>query len=156
MTVQKIMLVEDDPDIQVVARMSLKAGGVGEVVVVNNGEECLARIGEAKPDLVLLDVMMPKLDGYETCRRLKADPGTRTIPVIFLTAKAQQFEMKHGLDLGAIGYLIKPFDPTTLPSQIRALLDGAATLTTETPPRCRSKPGSDKDGATLTEDIREA
>ncbi len=127
MRVQKIMLVEDDPDIQVVARMSLKAGGVREVVVVSNGEECLARIGEAKPDLVLLDVMMPKLDGYETCRRLKADPATQSIPVIFLTAKAQQFEMKQGLELGAIGYLTKPFDPTTLPAEIQTLLDGVRT-----------------------------
>ncbi len=123
MSPETVMLVEDDADIQVVARMSLKAGGIRNVVVVGNGEECLAKLGEVKPDLILLDVMMPKMDGYETCRRLKADPATRSIPVIFLTAKAQQYEMKHGLELGAIGYLIKPFDPTTLHSEIVALLE---------------------------------
>lgn len=122
MTLHKVMLVEDDPDIQVVARMSLKMCGIPNVVVVNNGEECLAKVGEVHPDLILLDVMMPKLDGYETCRRLKADAATKDIPVIFLTAKAQQFEVKHGLELGAVGYLVKPFDPTTLHKEILNVL----------------------------------
>ncbi len=122
MTLKTVMLVEDDPDIQVVARMSLKVCGIPNVVVVNNGEECLAKVGEIHPDLILLDVMMPKLDGYETCRRLKADPATKEIPVIFLTAKAQQFEVKRGLELGAVGYLVKPFDPTTLHSEILNVL----------------------------------
>ncbi len=122
MSLNKVMLVEDEPDIQVVARMTLKKGGVREVVVAGNGEECLARVGEVKPDLILLDVMMPRLDGYETCRRLKQNPETRGIPVIFLTAKAQQFEINQGLELGAIGYLVKPFDPATLHAEIVSLL----------------------------------
>ncbi len=122
MALNKVMLVEDDPDIQVVARMSLKISGIPNIVVVSNGEECLAKVGEFQPDLILLDVMMPKLDGYETCRRLKADPATQRIPVIFLTAKAQQFEMTHGLALGAAGYLVKPFDPTTLHKEIMNVL----------------------------------
>ncbi len=122
MTLNKVMLVEDDPDIQVVARMSLKMCGIPNVVVVSDGEECLAKVGEVRPDLILLDVMMPKLDGYETCRRLKADATTKEIPVIFLTAKAQQFEVKHGMELGAVGYLVKPFDPTTLHSEILNVL----------------------------------
>ena len=125
MTLSKILLVEDDLDIQKVVRMSLKFRGVREVVVANNGEECLAVVNQVKPDVILLDVMMPALDGYETCRRLKADPETRSIPVIFLTAKAQQFEMKRGLEVGGLGYLIKPFDPMTLQDQIVALLDQA-------------------------------
>ncbi len=122
MTISKILLVEDDPDIQKVARMSLKLRGVQEVVVAEHGEECLALVGQVKPDVILLDIMMPKLDGYETCRRLQENQETRSIPVIFLTAKAQHFERKRGLALGARGYLIKPFDPMTLYDQIVALL----------------------------------
>ena len=122
MTLSKVLVVEDDVDIQKVVRMSLKVRGTKDVVVVSNGEECLAVAGELKPDLILLDVMMPKLDGYQTCRRLKQSPETQAIPVIFLTAKAQQFEMKQGLDAGALGYLVKPFDPMTLHDQIVAML----------------------------------
>ncbi len=122
MAIKNVLLVEDDPDIQVVARMSLKMSGIANITVVNNGEECLAKVGQVKPDLILLDVMMPKMDGYETCRRLKADPATQAIPVIFLTAKAQQFEISHGLGLGAAGYLIKPFNPSTLHDEILGVL----------------------------------
>ena len=124
MTLSKVLVVEDDVDIQKVVRMSLKVRGTKDVVVVSNGEECLAVAGELKPDLILLDVMMPKLDGYQTCRRLKQSPETKAIPVIFLTAKAQQFEMKQGLDAGALGYLVKPFDPMTLHDQIVAMMSG--------------------------------
>ncbi len=122
MTLSKVLVVEDDVDIQKVLRMSLYVRGTKDVVVVSNGEECLAVAGELKPDLILLDVMMPKLDGYQTCRRLKQGPDTKAIPVIFLTAKAQQFEMKQGLEAGALGYLVKPFDPMTLHDQIVAML----------------------------------
>ena len=122
MTLSKVLVVEDDVDIQKVVRMSLKVRGTKDVVVVSNGEECLAVVGEMKPDLILLDVMMPKLDGYQTCRRLKQNPDTKAIPVIFLTAKAQQFEMKQGLEAGALGYLVKPFDPMTLHDQIVGML----------------------------------
>ncbi len=125
MHLSKVLLVEDDTDIQKVVLMSLKFRGVTEVVIANNGEECLALVSQVKPDVILLDVMMPSLDGYETCRRLKANPDTRAIPVIFLTAKAQQFEMKQGLEAGAAGYLIKPFDPMSLHDQVVALLDQA-------------------------------
>jgi len=123
MNLTKILLAEDDPDIQKVAKMSLKFSGVANVVVVDNGEECLEAARSEKPDVILLDVMMPKLDGYETCKRLKQDAETRDIPVIFLTAKAQQFEKKRGLTLGAIGYLTKPFNPMTLNQEIISLLE---------------------------------
>ena len=122
MPLSKILLVEDDVDIQKVVRMSLKLRGIKDVVVVENGEECLAVVGEVQPDVILLDVMMPKMDGYETCRRLKANPDTQGFPIIFLTAKAQQFEIKRGIQEGAIGYLTKPFDPMTLHDQIVAML----------------------------------
>ena len=126
MTLKKVLLAEDDPDIQKVAKMSLKFAGIAEVVVVDNGEDCLAAASRERPDVILLDVMMPKMDGYEACKRLKANPETQGIPVIFLTAKAQHFEVKKGLDLGACGYLTKPFNPMTLHSEIKALLDQAA------------------------------
>ena len=126
MTISKVLVAEDDLDIQKVVRMSLKVRGVQEILVASNGEECLALARDLKPDVILLDVMMPKLDGYETCRRLKQDPQTSSIPVIFLTAKAQQFEMKQGLEVGGLGYLIKPFDPMTLHDEIVALLDRQA------------------------------
>jgi CheY-like chemotaxis protein len=124
MSILKVLLAEDDPDIQKVVRMSLKMKGVKEVVVTDNGEECLAKLSEFAPDVILLDVMMPKLDGYATCRKLKENPATREIPVIFLTAKAQHYEMKQGMEAGALGYLIKPFDPMTLYDQISELLAG--------------------------------
>lgn len=122
MRLNKVLLVEDDTDIQKVIRMSLKVRGVSEIITTDNGEECLAVAGQVMPDVILLDVMMPLLDGYETCRRLKADPATQGIPVIFLTAKAQHFEVRQGLETGAIGYLTKPFDPMTLHEQILSLL----------------------------------
>ncbi len=127
MTLDTVLLVEDEPDIQFVARLTLKKGGVRQVVLASDGEECLARVGEVKPDLILLDVMMPKIDGYETCRRLKQNPETRHIPVIFLTAKAQQYEKNLGLELGALGYLVKPFDPATLHAEIVSLLRNRGT-----------------------------
>lgn len=125
MEIRKVLLAEDEEDIQKVARMSLQFQARWEVVVVSNGEECLAKVNSERPDLILLDAMMPRMDGYETCRRLKADPATRDIPVIFLTAKAQESEIRKGLDLGAVGYLVKPFDPMRLAAQIRQILESA-------------------------------
>ena len=109
MPIRKVLLAEDEEDIRKVAQISLQFRGGWEVTLANNGEECLAKAASDPPDVILLDCMMPKLDGYETCRRLKQDPALRHIPVIFLTAKAQETEVKKGLSLGAVGYLIKPF-----------------------------------------------
>ena len=83
----------------------------------------MAKAAEDPPDLILLDCMMPKLDGYETCRRLKLGPSLRHIPVIFLTAKAQETEVRKGLSLGAVGYLIKPFNPMSLVAEISQILE---------------------------------
>jgi two-component system alkaline phosphatase synthesis response regulator PhoP len=113
MIVRKVLVVEDEVDIQKVIRMSLKSRGVAEVVVAN----------DVKPDLILLDVSMPKLDGYQTCRMLKANPETRSIPVIFLTARVQNSEEKLGVEAGAMGYVSKPFDPMKLYDQILAIIE---------------------------------
>jgi CheY-like chemotaxis protein len=117
-----VILAEDDPDIQLVARLSLKRAGF-IVRVVGNGKEALEAIREEKPDVVLLDWMMPELDGPETCRQLKSDPATNAIPVIFLTAKSQESEIQRGLSLGAAGYVTKPFDALTLGQQIRTIVE---------------------------------
>jgi CheY-like chemotaxis protein len=102
--------------------MSLKMRGVQEVVVVDSGTECIERLATFTPDVILLDVMMPHVDGYETCRRLKENPATRAIPVVFLTARAQKADRERGMKLGAAGYVTKPFDPMTLHDQIVALV----------------------------------
>jgi len=123
MAIHKVLLAEDEEDIRKVAQISLQFRGGWEVVLASNGEECLAKAASDQPDLILLDCMMPKLDGYETCRRLKQDPSLRHIPVIFLTAKAQEVEVKRGLSLGAVGYLIKPFNPMSLAAEISQILE---------------------------------
>ncbi|HKM91002.1 MAG TPA: response regulator [Candidatus Acidoferrales bacterium] len=122
MKLSRVLVVEDDADIQKVVRMSLKIRGVGEVVVVDSGTECLERLSSFTPDVILLDVMMPHVDGYEICRRLKENPATRAIPVVFLTARAQKADRERGMKLGAAGYVTKPFDPMTLHDQIVALV----------------------------------
>ncbi len=123
MQVQKILMIEDDPDIRRVAVMALKFKGGFEVVTAEDGVEGLEKAKAEKPDVILLDSMMPRLDGPETCKRLKADPETKAIPVIFLTAKSQKKEIDAGMDLGAIGYLVKPFDPMTLADELKTLVE---------------------------------
>ena len=117
-----MLLAEDDPDIRLVARLALKKAGC-RVTVTQNGRELLERIAEEKPDVVLLDWMMPEMDGAETCRRLKQDPATCDIPVVFMTAKSQGFEKDGGAALGASGYILKPFDALTLGDKLKAILE---------------------------------
>lgn len=121
----KILLAEDEEDIQRLATLGLEHGGESQVLLASDGEECLALARLERPDVILLDVKMPKLDGFETCQRLKADAATKDIPVVFLTASAQEREMQRGLAMGAIGYLFKPFDPVRLLQEVRALLTRA-------------------------------
>jgi CheY-like chemotaxis protein len=120
-----LVLAEDEPDIQLVAKFALKKGGFS-VRIVGNGREVLDAVREAAPDAVLLDWMMPEMDGPEACRQLKADPATAHIPVIFLTARSQEAEIQRGLSIGAIGYITKPFDALTIAAQVRQLLDQPA------------------------------
>jgi two-component system, OmpR family, alkaline phosphatase synthesis response regulator PhoP len=117
-----LLLVEDDPDIQLVARAALRRDGF-TVTTAADGPTALAQSRQQPPDVVLLDWMMPGMDGPEVCRRLKEDPATAAIPVIFLTARSQQAEIDRGLSLGAVGYILKPFDALTLGARVRELLD---------------------------------
>jgi two-component system alkaline phosphatase synthesis response regulator PhoP len=127
MVISRVLVAEDEAEIQKVIKMSLKFQGVEEVFVVGDGEQCLASVAQINPHLILLDIGMPKLDGYETCRRLKQHPATRSIPVIFLTAKTQNSEEEIGLEAGASGYITKPFDPMTLLGQIQDILEREAS-----------------------------
>lgn len=105
-----ILIVDDTPDN--IALLSALLRDSYRLKVANNGEKALQIASSTPaPDLILLDVMMPELDGYETCRRLKADPATARIPVIFLTAKAHPDDAKKGLSLGAVAYITKPINP---------------------------------------------
>jgi DNA-binding response OmpR family regulator len=116
-----ILLAEDDQDIAKIASLALKEIGGHEIITCNNGEECLKTLENVKPDLVLLDVMMPKLNGFEVCKKIKQSKH-KNIPIIFLSAKSQSNEIQNGMNLGAIGYILKPFDPLTLSQQIEEIL----------------------------------
>ena len=118
----KVLIVDDEPDIRRIARLGLTRVGGMEVVEATNGIEALAKAKDEKPDAVLLDVMMPGLDGPSTLARLREDPATAGVPVVFLTAKAIAAEVDRLKSLGAAGVLTKPFDPMTLARDLRACL----------------------------------
>ena len=118
----KVLIVDDEPDIRRIAKLGLARVGGMEVVEATNGNEALVRAKEDHPDAVLLDVMMPGLDGPSTLARLREDPATSAIPVVFLTAKAIAAEVDRLKSMGAAGVLTKPFDPMTLARELRAVL----------------------------------
>ena len=117
----KIVIAEDEPDIRDLITFTLRFAGY-EVHAGSNGEEGYELAKKEKPDLVMMDVRMPKMTGYEACRKIKADPEISNIPVIFLSAKGQESEISTGLDAGADEYLLKPFAPDQLTDRIRAVL----------------------------------
>jgi CheY-like chemotaxis protein len=119
----RILLAEDDASIRAVAELSLTRVGGHNVTAVTDGIQALEKLKEQSFDLILLDIMMPGMDGFETCKRIKETAATADLPVIFLTARAQAHEQQQGLSLGAVGYIIKPFDPMTLPAQIQEVLE---------------------------------
>jgi len=117
----RLLLIEDEPDLRFILRLTLERSGF-EVVEARGGEEGLRLASGGGYDAILLDVMMPGIDGYSVCRALKADPRTSGTPVVFLTAKVQENEIGEGLAAGAVGYLAKPFDVATLSTELTALL----------------------------------
>ena len=119
---KKILLIDDEQDIRMVVQLSLETVGHFDVLLAESGEAGLDMAARERPDAILLDVMMPGLDGPSTLARLKTLDGCATIPVIFLTAKAQQAEVRRLKDLGPAGVLTKPFDPMTLPDQVNEIL----------------------------------
>lgn len=111
---KRVLVVDDDRVIQQLLEVNLELEGYEVVATASDGKEALEKIRELKPDLVILDIMMPKMDGLEVCRRLRADPKLADIPVVLLSARAQDMDIREGLELGASAYLTKPFDPVEL------------------------------------------
>jgi CheY-like chemotaxis protein len=124
MKIERILCAEDDPDIQAVARLALELVGGFQVMICGSGQEVLLNAAGFAPDLILLDVMMPGMDGPTTLQRLRTDPACSRVPVVFLTAKAQPAEIEHYRALGALGVIPKPFDPMSLATQVRQLASG--------------------------------
>ncbi len=117
----KILVVDDEEHIVMILKDSLEFSGF-QVVTAYNGLEALERVEQDKPDLIVLDIGMPKLDGWEVCRRLKADDHTKNIPIIILTAYAQTSDQRKGVQLGADRFVTKPCDLTFLVEEINTLL----------------------------------
>lgn len=122
MPIKKILLVDDDHDLRRIGQLSLRNVGKWHVLLATCGAEALHLARVEQPDVILLDVMMPEMDGPSTLSRLREDELTARIPVIFLTAKIQCHEASDYLRLGAVGVIIKPFDPMTLPSDVERML----------------------------------
>ena len=122
MTQKRILIVDDEDDIREVAQVSLELVGQWEVLTAASGRDGIERARNGQPDAILLDVMMPDMDGPTTLSQLQADPVTRDIPVVFLTAKAQSADRTRLAQLGAAGILTKPFDPLRLAADLAAAL----------------------------------
>lgn len=122
----RILVAEDEPDIRELVAITLSYNGF-EVVSAADGEEALAMADASKFDLIILDVRMPRMTGYEACRELRRRETTRETPIIFLSAKGQEFEVEEGLAAGADEYIIKPFAPNDLAQRVRARLGRQGT-----------------------------
>ncbi|MBN1429310.1 MAG: response regulator [Anaerolineae bacterium] len=128
----KILIAEDERDIRDLIVITLQLGGY-EVVAGTNGAEAVDLAPSEKPDLIMLDVRMPKMTGYEACAALKANPTTKEIPVIFLSAKGQESEINTGLSAGATAYILKPFAPDHLIAKVKEVLSQKKTTAAPTP-----------------------
>ena len=121
----RVLIVEDEPHIVLSLEFLLQREGY-ETTAAADGEEGLALVSRLRPDVVLLDIMMPRRNGYEVCQAIKADPELRRIPVIMLSAKAQEVEVLRGLELGATAYIAKPFGNAEVLEAVRAALEPRA------------------------------
>jgi CheY-like chemotaxis protein len=117
----KILIAEDERDIRDLVAFTLRFAG-HEVFAASNGEEALEMAPQVNPDLILMDVRMPRMTGYEACKAMKANPDLKDIPVVFLSAKGQENEIQQGLEAGAEKYLLKPFAPDQLTAQVKEIL----------------------------------
>jgi CheY-like chemotaxis protein len=123
----KILVAEDERDIRELIGFTLRYAGF-EVELAMNGAEAVEKASAVQPDLIMLDVRMPKMTGYEACRQLKDDPITAEIPIVFLSAKGQEVEIEQGLASGALEYIVKPFAPDELASQVKDILKRVGAL----------------------------
>ena len=118
----RILIAEDERDIRELVAISLHSLGGFDVTQAANGVEAVERARAEHPDLILMDVRMPKMTGYEACRQLKESAETQDIPIVFLSAKGQELEIQQGLTVGAVQYILKPFAPDELVREVRSLL----------------------------------
>ena len=127
MAKESVLIVEDDPDIVELLQYTLEREGYS-VLVALNGEKGLSEAQRRRPGLILLDLMLPGLDGLEVCKALKSDNSTKGIPVVMLTAKGEESDVVLGLEFGADDYVRKPFSPRELVARIRAVLRRGVTV----------------------------
>ncbi len=130
---EKILVVDDEEDVLELVRYNLDRSGY-QVETATSGEEALAKARRKLPDLVILDLMLPGMDGLEVCKKLKNDAKTEGLPVIVLTAKGEESDIVTGLELGADDYVTKPFSPKVLIARVRRILRRAASRDTEKTP----------------------
>ena len=123
----RILVAEDERDIRELIGFTLRYAGF-EVELATNGAEAVEKAPQVQPDLIMLDVRMPRMTGYEACRILKEDPVTAEIPIVFLSAKGQEVEIEQGLASGALEYIVKPFAPDDLANQVRDILKRVGAL----------------------------
>jgi DNA-binding response OmpR family regulator len=119
----RILIAEDEHDIRELIIFTLKFAG-HEVYPTSNGEEAYQMVAQVMPDLILLDVRMPRMTGYEVCEQIKSNADTKDIPVVFLSAKGQESEVKMGIEAGADEYILKPFSPEQLVERVKSILTG--------------------------------
>ena len=119
----RILVAEDERDIRELINFTLMFAG-HTVTLAANGEEAVQKVAEARPDLIMMDVRMPRLTGYEACRQIKAMEAWKDVPVVFLTAKGQDEEVASGIEAGATAYILKPFSPDELTRRVAEFLQG--------------------------------
>jgi DNA-binding response OmpR family regulator len=119
---KSVLVVDDEPGIRDILRVNLEAEGY-QVLEAGDGPEAIALARQARPDLIILDIMMPRMDGLEVLRRLEADPETAGLPVIFLSVRSSDLDIMHGLEQGAVEYITKPFDPLQVVQTVRLMLE---------------------------------
>ncbi len=120
-TLNRVLYVEDEPDIRAIAKLALEAIGGFTVELCSSGQEALEKVLTFRPDLILLDVMMPGMDGPTTLEALRKQSDTASLPIAFMTAKVQSTEIQRYTDMGAIGVIAKPFDPMQLANTVKRL-----------------------------------
>lgn len=123
----KVLVAEDERDIRELIGFTLRFAGL-DVILTRNGAEAVEQAPQLKPDLIMLDVRMPKMTGYEACRALKNNPDTSDIPVVILSAKGQDGEIQEGIEAGADHYIVKPFAPEELTNRVKDILRDAGAL----------------------------
>jgi CheY-like chemotaxis protein len=120
----RILIAEDERDIRDLITFTLSFAG-HQVTAASNGQEAVEKALQIIPDLILMDVRMPRMTGYEACKRMKQEPSIKHIPVAFLSAKGQESEVQTGLEVGAVEYILKPFSPDQLTERVKKLLEQA-------------------------------